>query len=397
MSLKSCQFYNSFYGHKIEDLKIVKEKLDSQKSNKNYIYLVGDSSLDTKHWTGIWNPSLNGYEKIFENMKTDVSFYINKKLQDKNIPYICLNAAVECATISSKNLQLNDQDLFVSQNITSNDILVVSIGGNDIALAPSFNTILNMGMLQYLNSVENLTSDQAIGMNYFINLFKNQVEEYIKKIIGKTRPKKIVICCIYYPDTTNCESWASTALNLLNYNNNPIKLQTTIQSIFKYATSKISINDIEIIPFPMFEYLDANDSRDYEKRVEPSSIGASKLAFGIIESLFPSIISPSNKNTYICSFKSNINKQVYGEIVACIKTNGIDINLIYKGRYKNNMSNNFYLTNTKTQPQVYKGKNKLNQSFEIYVENLTENITATFISNNPSDTGIIIGKRNSNI
>lgn len=43
------------------------------------------------------------------------------------------------------------QDRFVNRNITSNDILIVSVGGNDIALHPNLFNIFNLVVLNFLN------------------------------------------------------------------------------------------------------------------------------------------------------------------------------------------------------------------------------------------------------
>jgi hypothetical protein len=45
-----------------------------------------------------------------------------------------------------------EQDRFVKEHITAEDVLVVSVGGNDIALAPSIGTILSMGRQAHVAS-----------------------------------------------------------------------------------------------------------------------------------------------------------------------------------------------------------------------------------------------------
>jgi hypothetical protein len=56
-------------------------------------------------------------------------------------------------------------------------------------------------------------------------------------LTAKTKPKKILVCMIYYPDEAATASWAGPALGLLGYNTNPAKLQLMIRRAFTEATS----------------------------------------------------------------------------------------------------------------------------------------------------------------
>ena len=59
--------------------------------------------------------------------------------------YFSLNCAVEESSIGSRACcRLLEQDNIIRDNIHENDILVVSIGGNDIALRPSICTVISM-------------------------------------------------------------------------------------------------------------------------------------------------------------------------------------------------------------------------------------------------------------
>jgi len=64
---------------------------------------------------------------------------------------------VEATTLNERCFSLQPQDIFLRDNIGKDDILVVSIGGNDIALRPSICTIASMAGLLCLPSsiVEN--------------------------------------------------------------------------------------------------------------------------------------------------------------------------------------------------------------------------------------------------
>eukprot|EP00982_Pelagococcus_subviridis_P010149 30972-Pelagococcus_subviridis.AAC.2 len=56
------------------------------------------------------------------------------------------------------------------------------------------------------------------------------------------RPKKVVVCTIYYPDEARPAggSWADAALCAMCYDRNPGKLQTVIRKTHEVATSRIS-------------------------------------------------------------------------------------------------------------------------------------------------------------
>ena len=177
-------FYNNYHGHNIRDLTIIYRTIRDLYPDKKFVYLVGDSTFDNKYWINDnkWE-AINGYEKVLNNpfMKGDVCYNLNKILAvDKN--YFCLNCAVEESTLDDRKSKLLAQDKFVRKYIRSNDILIVSIGGNDIVLKPKFQTIINLISLIYLNSNNKIMDDprKVKGMMYFINLFKNEVKNILK-------------------------------------------------------------------------------------------------------------------------------------------------------------------------------------------------------------------------
>lgn len=285
-TIDANDFYKEYYGHQISHLRILFDGLKKQNDSKKFIYLAGDSSLDNKHWLFVdkKEKAINGYEHILKPplMKPDVAYHMNKLLV--NSDYYVLNTAIEESTLADRSNKLLAQDNFIKENITNDDILFVSVGGNDIALMPSFRTIGNILLMMYINNITSIKKgpDVCWGMKYFINLFKNDVQKYILNIIGNKRPKKIIISMIYYPDEKSSGGWADTTLNYLGYNSNPKKLQAAIKTIHKFATSKINIEGSEVIPFPMFEVLNGKISEDYVQRVEPSNIGGEKLAFSLV-------------------------------------------------------------------------------------------------------------------
>ena len=138
------------------------------------------------------------------------------------------------------------QDCFLRDHVTQNDIVVVSVGGNDIALKPALCTIFSMLLLMCCTTndcLDNCTCGCALpcddcccgcgcgclssciawppGYGYFVHLFGTRIRTYVDNMTRKNRPKKILICMIYYPDEAPGGSWADSVLGLLGYNHNP--------------------------------------------------------------------------------------------------------------------------------------------------------------------------------
>jgi hypothetical protein len=109
-------------------------------------------------------------------------------------------------------------------------------------------------------------------------MFGTRIEKYIKALTAKTKPSKILICWIYFPDEANTPGWAGPALGALGYNQNPAKLQALIRMVFQEAISKIRIPGSTVIPVPLYHVLDGKNTRDYVARVEPSPTGGRKMA-----------------------------------------------------------------------------------------------------------------------
>lgn len=291
--ISTIDYYNNYYGHTIEHLEMLINQF--RNDNKNILFLVGDSTFDNKHW--ILNTkykkyqAINCYEKILypPYMIGDICFNINVYL--KNTNFVCINCAVEESSLLEKTSSLNLQDKFVRDHIRENDILLVSLGGNDIALKPDTKIMINFGLLYYTNNIETIKNNPltANGITYFKTVFKNNMKKYLLGLTSIERPKNIILSGLYFPDeNTQSISWADNSLNLLNYNNNPDKLQSIIKSLYEYILFKIRIpinitdtkiqNEINIIPFPIYNVLNGKITEDYIKRVEPSHFGGKKMA-----------------------------------------------------------------------------------------------------------------------
>jgi hypothetical protein len=94
-------------------------------------------NLDTLYYRDVLEPPVSN---------ADVTYWLNyhgtKKRRTRKLATI--NTAVEATTLNSRTFRLRPQDEFIRDNIQADDVLIVSIGGNDIALAPAPCTILSL-------------------------------------------------------------------------------------------------------------------------------------------------------------------------------------------------------------------------------------------------------------
>mmetsp|Transcript_10908 Transcript_10908/g.19777 ORF Transcript_10908/g.19777 Transcript_10908/m.19777 type:complete len:345 (+) Transcript_10908:266-1300(+) len=299
------RFYSEWHGHRVEHLEALLPYL--REASDSLIWTAGDSSLDNKYWFNDQKPAVGVYRDVLDPpvSKCDVTYWLNylaQNLASRTVSIAAINTAVEATTLNERSYKLRPQDRFLRNNIRPNDILIVSVGGNDVALCPTPCTIVSMlGVLSLpVTCVENGFScgvapcnDCCCGcgpsalscactcppcLGYFRSLFGVRVQKYIEALTSKTKPKKILVCMIYYPDEAQVPSWAGPALGALGYNSNPQKLQMLIRKAFDEATSTIRIKGSEVIPVPLFNALDGKNSNDYIARVEPSAAGGRKMA-----------------------------------------------------------------------------------------------------------------------
>ena len=302
-------FYNEYHGHPISELEVLHSFL--RQKNDSIIWLAGDSSLDNKFWFPETAKSVNGYESVIvpPKSKKDIAYWMNKQLALKLVKYAVINCSIEESSVGDRSFgRLLPQDKYIRDNIQSNDMLVVSMGGNDIALKPNLATILNLLSLVYCthtSCIRDCSCGTALpcddyccgcgcgclsnllafpcGFGYFIHLFKTRIEAVIDRITSKTRPKYIFVCMIYYLDANPGKGWAETALSIMQYNSNPSKVQHLIKNLFEKAISKISIPGSTVVGIPLFEVLNGKISTDYVQRVEPSAKGGEKMGKFIID------------------------------------------------------------------------------------------------------------------
>jgi len=307
-SLHAGSFYEEYHGHKVEHLQIFYSELARRSPRPQFIFLAGDSSLDNKHWffedalwkekseqmfeEGFTDHATNGYEDVLSppRMVKDVSYWLND-LACKNFgkgKVVTINTSVEESTVEDRRHNLLPQDKFIRDHISSDDFLVLSVGGNDIALRPNVWTIANMLMLtrspRFL-----IDASWAPGLKYFERLFHTQIEALVNRMVsGACKPRKVLVCMIYFLDEQPGGSWADTVLSKLGYDDDPKKLQMIIRKLFDRVSKRgFNVPGTVVEAFPLFKVLDGKDSNDYVQRVEPSVSGGRKMADAFLQNLFP--------------------------------------------------------------------------------------------------------------
>lgn len=286
-TIVSSSFYSNYHGHTLPHLKILAERLDKTCPR---IYLAGDSVLDNKYWI-LSKPkatALNGYENILTPPESvcDVSYWLNKYLLEQGLHYVAINTAVEEASIGDKSSSLNPSDLFIRDNLTENDIIVISLGGNDIALKPNLQTVWEMGKLILTSSVDSIEdyTKKPNGFDYLVKLFTEGTVNYLKNMTKdfSIKPKQIIITTLYYFGIHG-KGWADTTLNLVGYNRNPALIQAILRRLTYEMEQRVSIPRIKILP--LWKCMDGTNEEDYVDRVEPSVSGGEKIAKYIVSNL----------------------------------------------------------------------------------------------------------------
>lgn len=270
-----------YHGHNVETLKLIIAK--ARKLNKPIIYLIGDSSLDNKFWFIKNNSSMvkpnSFYSEFINETVPDIEFCLNDIIDNK---FVVINCAVEESTLEQRMNKLTEQDILVQTTIRNDDVVICSVGGNDIALKPKPMTMFAMASLLFLSDTKSLSTCTAIGFDTIRTIFYSNMKSYLEKVVKAKA--HVILCTMYYPHENNTiESWANSSLNLMGYNSNKNKIHSIIKSIHNNMISKIKINNAKTMNYiPLYEVLDsAFESEDYLFRVEPSHKGGIKIANSI--------------------------------------------------------------------------------------------------------------------
>ncbi|KAF2277367.1 uncharacterized protein EI97DRAFT_432245 [Westerdykella ornata] len=282
--INSSAFFSEWKGHPISDLAKFRDTTRAVRPGKPIVYLAGDSSLDNKAWVTASEPISPAqiYKETlrtssYSGIKPDIAYWLNHFLGDRAT---CINAAIEESLLRERDDRLLEHDLFIRDSITANDILIVSVGANDIALRPTTSTMLHMADLAWTTRRSSIQDGSASSLVYFRKMFKDKTENYISRMLEKQKPRAVIVCMIYYPLEADAgqTGWADMQLKALGYNMRPGQLQAAIKQIYESATKNIRIEGTQVLTYPLFEVLDPRDAKDFTARVEPSTEGGRKMA-----------------------------------------------------------------------------------------------------------------------
>lgn len=286
-TVHSGPFYGEYHGHTSEHLEIVHGCV---RGTRSVIWLLGDSTLDNKHWLNQTEKACNGYERVLSppRSRPDVAHHINKEIVARGLGerMVAINTAVEEATLGARRGgALLEQDAFASAHLRPEDILVVSCGGNDIALRPTVTTGLSMVALLAMPTwfIRHAGSSPIFhhlvpGLGHFIHLFGQEARKFVERVCAHSKPRCVVMCMLYFLDEVEGGSWADGTLSMLGYNKNPEKLQLIMKLVYERAIAQVRLAGTTVVPVPLYEALDGKDTNDYVARVEPSSQGGAKMA-----------------------------------------------------------------------------------------------------------------------
>lgn len=294
-SLSSRAFYSEYHGHREEHLAVLEGAV---RKNRSVVWLLGDSTLDNKHWFEDEEAAVNGYEAVLDTRRSraDVAHHVNKEIVRQGLgdELVCINTAVEEATLGARGAgqPLLHADTFCRDHLRADDVLIVSCGGNDIALRPTALTGISMVALlacpMWLLRSVGFTPGLCHlvpGLSHFIHLFGEAARRFVGRVTERTTPRAVVMCMLYFLDERAGGSWADGTLQFLGYNTKPEKLQLIMRIVYERAISQVQIEGTTVVPVPLYEVLDGKTTEDYEARVEPSSQGGQKMARLLLERL----------------------------------------------------------------------------------------------------------------
>lgn len=286
-TINTSEFYGTWSGHNTDQLQKLHNLARDLRPNKPVIWLAGDSSLDNKYWVPHSGPGGEPLEvevpEIYERAlsrstpKPDVAFWMNHLYAQKAT---CINTAVEASMLRERDKELLDQDKFIRDNIRKDDVLVVSVGGNDIAMKPTLKTVLYMLCLAWFTRRSSIDKGTALALPYFTSIFKTKTEDYIKRLVSKMKPRTVIVCMIYFPLEFQYgqKSWADLALKFLGYHRWPARLQSAIRQMFELGTRKVRVEGSKVVPCALYDVMDGSRREQYTARVEPNDIGGRRMA-----------------------------------------------------------------------------------------------------------------------
>lgn len=276
--VSSFRYYQQFNGHPVELLDVVHRGIISGP----VIWLLGDSSLDNKHWVRPWVEPAPAYSALLEpkQSRADVCHWINIQSPPS---HVAINAAIEASTVADREDQdLPGQDAFVRDHLQPQDVLIVSVGGNDVVMSPSLWTVVCLCFLVLL-PVWTIHRWNPF-FRHMVHLFGARVRAYIGRVTERTQPSKILVCSIYFPCTRpHPFSWARRVLSWSGYDKNPDHIQGLIRQIHSHVQEENA--SCGLTQVALFDALDASNEDHYVARVEPSSEGGRLIAQHLLDEI----------------------------------------------------------------------------------------------------------------
>jgi hypothetical protein len=289
-AVSSEEFYGTYHGHSPVLLEALFERLVADRRRRGefvrVVFLAGDSSMDNKYWIADQEPAVNGYETLLRPARSvpDICHQLNKAFAAEGAAVVCINCAVEESTIGirKRGTNLLPQDEFLRDHLTELDVVVCSVGGNDIALKPTVATVLGVGWLSRCASASNIVKGTAWGLGHLRSLFTGDLEAYLRALSSKGRPALVVPAVIYYPDmNAKAASWANVVLKAIGYNSTPTVVQSVIDRVALEVTNSLTAEAVgasKLHVASLSEAMDGTCTTDYVARVEPSAAGGAKIA-----------------------------------------------------------------------------------------------------------------------
>jgi hypothetical protein len=198
---------------------------------RSLVWLAGDSSLDNKFWLpgSRRTPACNGEERALRfaagipaELPQDVAHCVNTVLASRagggvsGARFACVNAAVEESRLADRaGGRLLPQDVALRDGLADGDVVIVSVGGNDIALNSSLATKAALAALLGLPlpsccsalcpprlggaSDAALEDGSALGLAHLTRLFGEQTRDYVRALLAgpqRARPALVIVCMI---------------------------------------------------------------------------------------------------------------------------------------------------------------------------------------------------------
>lgn len=212
-SVDAARFYAEYHGHPLDQLDALHAALAPGADVT--VFLTGDSSLDNKHWffsesspkeeqltqgaeaqgsdlPNFLAPAVNGYETLLKpsRMVKDVAYFVNFLAPSiMGARTVCFNAAVEESTIRDRmeaGSGLLPHDEWVRGRLGrggTHDVVVLSVGGNDVALRPTLATSASLFALTRLPMpLLRFFGRWAPGFGHMQRLFHGEVEAMVKPL-----------------------------------------------------------------------------------------------------------------------------------------------------------------------------------------------------------------------